>query len=810
MTPGRHCIWSASPTTEWNEGYPIGNGRLGAMILGDPLAERVALNHDRLWRRFWNYQPPDTLKDLPELRRLYRQGRWDEALELLHRTIPVSGRTLYVNPFVPVGDLCIFPAHNETIENYRRRLDMDTGIVTVSYRVDGVDFRREYFSSWPAGVMAVRLSASREASLSGEVSLSRLLDPDCVVTGSAQPGEVVLEGRFEEGVRFAAVVKVHSRGGCLTEGRREYVPLPGDIPPKDENVITFAFRKEEVIPGNVGVSTCYESADEVLLLVAVATEDESADPVCWCREKLAAVPTNFEALRAEHVEDHQRFYRRVSLSLTNASKNPPAEELIPRCSAELYEKQFNLGRYLAITSGRPAPAGEPAGAPINLQGLWNQDRRPAWDCDYHLDLNLQMCYWPLPMVNLPELTAPVMDWLDSLLPRARQLAKDLFGARGILLSGSCDLRDLGTIDDLGFGWPGAAAWVAQFLWHHWEYTRDEAFLRDRLYPLLREIALFLKDMLIEDRQGRWVFLPGISPEMRIKTPKGISSQATMSSMDMELTREVFSRLLEASERFGIDADQRDGWREILHRVPLPTIDENGVLQEWLEPHEPDDIGHRHRSPFVGFSPGDRVTREETPEYAAATRKLLAVRQSTGGKTSSAFAMILDAQMHARFFEGDAALACLDFVAENWMMCNLLLSHIDWRPERKTLSWFPGQKIFQIEACIGVVAAVSEMLLQDRRGLITLLPALPGAWPDGTVTGLRTRGGFEVDVTWKNGSLQEARITSIRGETCRLRLMEKGFPITIHTEGRNSAVVQGEGILEFPTQAGETYIIHPRG
>lgn len=811
MTDERHCIWSSSATTEWNEGYPIGNGRLGGMILGDPRAERVALNHDRLWRGYWSYQRKDTHKDLPRLRELYRAGKWEEAHDLLLKTQSQSGSALYVNPFVPACDLSIYPVHgDDTVENYRRCLDMDTGIVTVSYRAEGIEYKREYFSSWPAGVMAIRLSASQAARVRGEVSLTRLLDPDCDVTGSSRLGEVVLEGQFEEGVRFATAVKVHQRGGRLTGGRREYVPLPGDLPPKDYNGLQFVFRKDEVIPRGTGVSTGFDCADEVLLLVSIATEDESSDPVGWCRDKLASVPTDWEPLREEHVEDHQRFYRRVSLSLTDTPKNPPSEELVAERSPELMEKLFNVGRYLAITSGRPAPEAQPASAPINLQGIWNQDRKPAWDCDYHLDLNVEMCYWPLPMVNLPELMEPVMDWVETLLPEARLQAQDLYGARGALLSGVCDVRHSGNADDLGFGWLGAGPWVAQFLWHHWEYTGDEGFLRDRLYPFLKELGAFLMDALIEDEQGRRVAVPGVSPEMGIKGRKRYNSQATMSSMDMELAHEVFRHLLTAGEMFDVDTDLRPAWQEMLRRVPLPVIDENGVLQEWLEKHEPIDPGHRHRSPFVGFCPGDRITQEETPEYVAAARKLLAIRQEAGTKTTCTLARTYDAQMFARFYEGDAALRELEFITKSWLMDNLLLSALDWREDTKTLNWFPGQKLFQIEACINMIAAMSEMLLQDRRGLLCLLPALPKAWPMGEVTGLRTRGGFEVDLAWRDGALHQARITSHRGDPCRLRLTGEGLPVTVTDADQDTSEIvrKGEGILEIPTTAGRTYVIQP--
>jgi len=810
-----HVIWSKKPAGDWAEGYPIGNGRLGGMILGDPLRERIALNHDRLWRNFWTFQEHRTAADLPELRRLCTAGKWDEAHDLLIRKIPVSGQALYLNPFVPACDLGVYPYHgDDAITEYQRRLDLDAAVVEVSYVAGGVRYRREYFSSWPAGVLVIRLSASQAGRVRGEVTLSRLLDPDCDVTGSSRLGEVVLEGAFEEGVRFATVVRVVQRGGRLTGGRREYQPPAGPLPPKDLNGLQFIFREQDYPHDPVGVSTCFDCADEALLLVAMATEDEAAgDLVGWCRDKLHSTPTDFDQLRAEHVLDHQRLYRRVSLNLSPQPQTVTTEELIEEArdsgdtSPALFEQMFDMGRYLALASGRPPAPDQPAKAPINLQGIWNQDRRPAWDCDYHLDLNLQMCYWPLSMANLEELLPPVADWLTSLLPQAQRAAMDLFGCRGALWSGVCDLRHVGNVDDLCFGWTGAGAWVAQILWHHWEYSGDRAFLRDKLYPVLKEIGQFYEDYLIEDQRGRLAPVPSASPEMGIKGRKRYSALSSPSAMDLELIYEVFSHLLTASRIPEVDTEKRERWSAILDKAPMPAIDEHGCLQEWLENHEPIDPGHRHRSPFVGLCPGDRITQEDTPDYQEAARKLLTVRQSSR-QTTCTLAAVWDAQILARLYEGDAALQELNLIARTWLIDNLLLSICDWREGATTLNWFPGRKVFQIEASIGLVASIAEMLFQDRRGLLRLLPALPKAWPKGHIRGLRSRGGFEVDLSWEEGQLVEATIRSLRGERCRVKSFTTTRRLEVYHRGCRHASVCQADVTEFATESGECYVLLP--
>jgi alpha-L-fucosidase 2 len=815
MEESSHLLWSASPAGEWAEGYPLGNGRLGAMVLGDPLRERVALNHDRLWRDFWSWQDHGTARDLPEIRRLIAAGRWEDAHDLVVTRIPVSSQALYLNPFVPLGDLGIYPHHGtDAVSGFRRSLDLDAGIAEVTYTAAGVRYRREYLVSWPAGLLVIRLSASQAGRVRGEVTLSRLLDPDCDVTGSSGPGELALQGTFEEGVRFSAAVRVLQRGGRLTGGRRVYEPPAGPVPPRDLDGLQFIFRAKDYPHDPIGVSTCFDCCDEVLLLVAMATQDEAGDdPVGWCRRKLDGSPTDFARIRDEHARDHRALYRRVRLDLGSPRPDTPPEELIAearrsgKTPAALVERVYNMGRYLAIASGRPAPAGQPPKAPINLQGVWNQDRRPAWDCDYHLDLNVEMCYWPLAMANLGELLGPLADWTMSLLPQARRVAADLFGCRGAHFGGVCDLRHIGNVDDLCWGWTGAGAWVAQVLWQAWEHSGDRDFLAGTLYPLLREIGLFYEDYLVEDARGRLVPVPSASPEMGIKGRKRYSALSSPSTMDLELIREVFSHLVAASEELGVDAESRVSWKAILERVPLPAIGRDGSLQEWLEPHEPIDPSHRHRSPLVGLCPGDRITARDTPDYMQAARRLLAVRQQSRD-TTCALASAWDTQFLARFSEGDAALREIDLVARSWLIDNLLLSICDWHDDAKSLNWFPGRKVYQIEASIGMVGAISEMLLQDRRGLLSLLPALPAAWPAGKVTGLRARGGFEVGIRWADGRLAEASILSLRGERCRILLAAgRGTPRV--TQGsREVATTARDGVLEFATGAGESYVVAP--
>ena len=822
----KHVIWSSQAASVWQEGYPIGNGRLGGMVLGNPLQEQIGLNHDRLWRRYWKYYKHYIAEDMPKLKQLCLEEKWDEAYELMKGKIPASGRAVYVNPFVPVGDLGLYPYHfgNTDFTDYERQLDMDEGIVKVSYKAGRFRYQREYFASKPAGVLVFHIAASRAARTSGEVSLYRMLDSECKVTGSATLDELVMEGRFEEGVRFAGVVRVINRGGRLTGGLKEYLPPDGNAPQAGQlgylqgPSIWFRFRNQPHPAEPRGVSTRFDAANDVTFLVAMATDHEdSKDPVGFCRRKLDLVPTDYEKLRDEHIRDYQRLYRRVSISLTEVPKQPqPTDELVQGAvksgegSPLLYEKLFNFGRYLAISSGRPADKGQPYKAPINLQGIWNQDPRPAWDCDYHLDLNIEMCYWALPMVNLVELTGPLVDWAYALLPQAQEAARDIYGVGGAVYIVTCDAQNLGNIDDLFFlDNTGVSGWLAQMLWLVWEYNHDPEQLRCKIYPILRKIGQFYEEFLIKDGQGRLVPVPSGSPEICPAGRKFSSMLSAPSTFDLELIRQVFTNLREASEILNVDSDKRAVWSKILEKLPYPTLNSDGRLLEWLEKdYEVTDPGHRHRAHLVGFCPGDRITAEDTPDYNEGVRKALARRLAYGDLTSTSIDKVWDAQIFARLYDSTKAMEKLNAAVRNNTMGNLLMCICDWREGGRGLHWFGNQRVFQIEASFGMLSAITEMLLQDRRGLLRLLPALPPEWHSGEIKGLLARGGFEVDMVWKDSSLVGAKIKSRRGGLCRLKSFTTDAKLEVLQYGNKVQVASHDGIIEFQTKQGESYLIKP--
>ena len=818
MKSTKDVILSTEPAGVWAEGYPLGNGRLGAMVLGDPKCERVALNHDRLWRRYWSFEPRKTGADIPEMRRLIAAEKWEEAYRLLKPKIGRQGNVVYVNPFVPVGDLGIYPWHfgSDDISDYRRTLDLDRGLASVSYSCGSHEFQREYFVSRPAGVLVVHWRANQAGRTSGEVSLHRMLERECDVDGSSCLGELVLRGRFEEGVRFAAVARIIKRGGRYTSGLTEYTPSEGEERPKDFEGFVFGWRDQEHPPQPRGVSTCVDCADEVTVLLAVATDVETDDVEGFCKRRLDTVPLDYPRLKDEHIWDHQSLYRRVTLAVSESFEDVDVQHLIDDAkdtkiaSPRLLELAYKMGRYLSIAAGRPVDTTEPFKAPMNLQGIWNEDPRPAWDCDYHVDLNLEMCYWPLGMANLAEAGSAVVDWAGSLLPQARVAARDMYDVAGAFYGGVCDVANIGNGCDLGMLATGVNAWLAQTLWQIWEYRGVRTELKHKIYPIMREIGRFYEEFLIEDGQGRLVPLPSGSPEI---TPVGRTVDTMMSwpsTFDLVLIRELFEHLTEAATDLGVDEVRRtDTWPLILEKIPMPTLNDEGRLLEWLDgEYEVTDPGHRHRSHLVTFCPGDRITQEDTPEYSVGVKKALEKRLSHGFNTSCSITKVWDAQIFARLYDGENAIRQLDMTVTDHLLGNLLMCLCNWRDEPDSLRWFDDRKVFQIEANIGIVASIQELFLQDRRGLLRLLPALPNRLSDGEVSGLRTRNGFEVGITWKNMELSLVKVRSLWGRRCRIKVFSQIDGLMLQKTGESLILSPEDGIVEFDTEKGGAYLLTP--
>ncbi|HOF89577.1 MAG TPA: glycoside hydrolase family 95 protein, partial [Armatimonadota bacterium] len=577
--PHPNTLWLTTPAARWLDALPIGNGRLGAMVFGGMALERLALNHENLWRgRTRDRTVPEAAAHLPEIQQALLEGRWLEGAELATRYL--SGHDCRVEPYQPAGDLHLAFPHSIWATDYRRALDLATGIVSVGYTSSRfAAVQRAYFASTAHGVIVTHLRVAEAGGLTFAARCSRIPDPDCTVTTWAEGARCGLTGSFPEGVSFAIAARLAAAGGTVTADADGTLRVHG--------------------------------ADEALIVLTIATNLCDPDPAAACAARLDAVPMDYAALKAAHVAEHRALFDRVALEVP---RNPEAEALpmdqrLARLRAAsagadaggpgwddpgLAALYFHYGRYLLMASSRHCDQ------PANLQGLWNEELRPPWDSDFHADVNLEMNYWPAETVNLPECIGPLLGFVERLVPNGQEIARRLFDARGVFIGIQTDVWARPTPESPGWDvWTVGAAWLAEHFWWRYEYTQDEAFLRERAYPFLKLCAAFYEDFLLRDAHGRLVTVPSQSPENFFVGGAHPVSLCVAATMDLLLIREVLERCLRASALLGVDAELRPTWEGILRDLPPFQIGRFGQLQEWLEDVDEGEPGHRHLSHLLG-------------------------------------------------------------------------------------------------------------------------------------------------------------------------------------------------------------------
>ena len=549
-----------------------------------------------------------------------------------------------------------------------------------------------------------------------------------------------------------------------------------------------------------------------MTVTAMATGHESADLVGWCKNHLNSRKLPFEELRQGYVLLHQGLFRRVRLSLGDLpTLNQPTGELVDaavrskQALPPLIERMVNFGRYLMISSSRPG------GLPMNLQGIWNDQLHPMWDCDYHLDLNLEVNYWLAETCNLSDLAQPLFDWVEARVPQAKRQAADLYACRGIFFDIAGDSTGIGNLDYVVYSWPGAAGWVVQLFWRHWEYTGDRDFLERHPYLSLKVIASFYEGCMIKNAQRMYLIVPSATPENPIKGRPGWAKWTTISStIDLEIARNVFTHLILASEILKVASDQAARWRSVLVGLPTPSVNQQDELVEWSEDVESDDPGHRHMSMFNGLFPGDRTTLDGSPTLAAAAGTALQHRIRFGCGQINGWSYPWLAALFARLSDANGALAQLDYLARRCVNDNLLSLISDYRKQGLPIGWFGGKKVFQIEAGLGTTAAIAEILLRSQGGTIRILPALLERWPVGSVSGLDAHGRFVVDVEWHAGRAERVRIHSRQGNTCRAKFNLPRAKVLLSHASRPVSFNRLPGkVIEFQTTVGEDYDLRAR-
>lgn len=800
-------LWYERPAEDWVEALPIGNGRLGGMVFGGARHEHIQLNEDTLWSGYPRDSSAYEAKPyLEKVRALVAEGSYAMAQQMIEENMLGPWNDCYQ----AMGDLHIAFAGGDSFADYRRgdepihyrrELDLTTAVAATEFSLSGVSFKRESFVSAADQVMVIRLTADKPGKLNCQLSLSSPLNHAVYKAG-------------------ADMIALSGQAPSYTEPYAYRVAEP--VRYEENKGLTFgielkAFIEEghlEVTGGRMLIS----GASAVTLLLSAATsfngfdrnphpDAEGKDPLLACRRQLQeAEGYTYEELRSRHVADHSRLFSRMDLSLGDGGRSDlPTDERILKLREgqedhSLAALFFQYGRYLLIASSRPGTQ------PATLQGIWNEMTRPPWQCNYTTNINVQMNYWHAEACNLSECHLPLFDMLDDLRITGAKMAMEDYGCRGWTAHHGVDLwRVAAPSGGPSKGpaswafWPMAGPWLAQHPWEHYQFSKDKAFLAERAYPIMKEAALFCLDWLVEDQEGRLVTNPSTSPENTFIAPDGQrSAVSTSSTMDVALIRELFTNCIEA---IGILEEDEAFGLELRHAraklLPL-RIGKHGQLQEWSEDFEEAEPGHRHTAHLYPLHPGQEISPRTTPALAEACLTTLRRRHAHEGEDAIGWCYAWMVNQYARLEDAQMAHSYLIKLLKN-PYSNLFNAH-----RHPKLTFYP----LTIEANFGGTAGIAEMLLQSHLNELHLLPALPDEWSSGYIRGLRARGGFEVEMEWKEGVLQRVSILSRSGEDCRvrtpmpMRLAGAACPSDPLPEGR------GPEVLSFPTVPGKVYELYP--
>lgn len=731
-------LWYRQPAGRWIDALPVGNGQLGAMVHGGVEREVIQLNVQGLWAGREHKQDGAKFREaLPKVRELLLAGDYDEANALASKTLVGEWDESWYGKYQTLGDLVIETGQAGSTE-YVRELDLENGVARVSYRHGAALFQREVFVSRPDAAILIRFSGSAPVNLKLAVQREQ-----CTIRGSERGIEwsgVAPDG----GVTWSASCAVHAKGGRV---------------------------------GVNGHALSIQGANEVVLVVRARTSYFNR---LDARQPLADPVANYARYHGRHVAAHRAQFSRVALDLGGWEKAAqPTDERVDairkggedRQLAALY---FQYGRYLLMSSSQPG------GLPANLQGLWNHLLSPPWQADYHININIPMNYWPAEVANLSECHEPLFTFAEELLSPGARVARDFYGARGSVVHYTTNVWGYAEPGHgLIFGlWQDGLGWLCRHFWQRWEFSADRQFLAKRAWPVIRAAALFYCDLLVENpKTKKLVPGPAASPENTYKTASGKRGWIALGNATANQTvRDVFEMTLAAARELKIEDPAVTEVRDKLSRLAPPVaIGKHGQVMEWPEDFDENEPGHRHVSHLYALHPLTMIDVRKTPEWARAARVTLERRLAAGsGQTGWSAAWMVN--FFARLEDGDKA---------HEILCKLLRQSTE--PNLFDTHPSGSGPIFQIDGNFGGCAGIAEMLLQSQSGEVHLLPALPAAWPDGNVRGLRARGGYTVDMTWSQGRLVSAAIKADRPGTLRIRKQKGETLERRHAAGQTIAI-----------------------